>query len=39
MVNIIFMVDEIFAREAKMVWKNDKGNLEIFKEKKSNTAV
>ena len=29
MANILFMVDEIFTGEAKMVKKNDEGNLEI----------
>ena len=31
--NILFMVDEIFTGEIKWVKENDKGNLEVFKEK------
>ena len=31
--NILFMVDEIFTGEIKWVKENDKGDLEVFKEK------
>ena len=39
MLNILFMVDEIFTGKTKMVKKDHKDIFEIFDENKTNTAI